>query len=479
MTRKELYTTIATSFTALAAMEEAEAVVVTPAPTPTPTPTPTPAPSNTPWDIAVTPKMTVSQTEVKPGDKEAHLKFSIDRDPWMTVRLTARVVWTAVGFDGRAMGQKYYTLTWSPGDDLDHYMTIPLSAAAKSGWSFKVQCSGAYRQSGYDREKGWEFTVRVADEPAVPNALPAQMPFHRPPLRLTLGAPTFDQDMAKIAYGAFVKPGSQAWRTTLQYGSGPANDNETGLYTSVEQYPTSNAHSREVDASGRPFVRLHTRKFRADEGRAGVMAEVDLKGEPVKSGRHFAFQASWLSGQYVDGICHKDGLWEFEAMTPDRSKAWSAHWFMGLTSDGSRRTMWPPEIDGFEHFNGTYGAWDPVRETSTTLHAGPYDSADRKIAKGTTVNLPRIGFPADIDLTKQVHKYQTLVDGNWIRTFVDGIEICTFRNILTPTGSHRQLFHPVVNVAVTAAQSDPYNVGSGDMLMYGYRYWPLDRVRVG
>lgn len=465
-----------TASRALYAVDKAiEAAAVPPVVTPPPV-TPPPTPVGNPWDIAIVPKMTVTQNEVKPGDTHVHLKFSLDRAPWMTVRLFAAVVWTAVGFDGRAMGQKVYPAVWNPGDDLDAYITIPLSAPAKLGWSFKVGCSGSHRQSGYDKEQGWEFPVTVTETPKAANALPAQMPFHRPPMRLTLGAPTFDQDMAKIEWAAIPKAGSQKWRTTLQYGSGPANGNEVGLYTSAEQYPGTDAHAKEVDASGRPFVRLRTRKFGMEGGKDKLVQEVDLGGRPMVN-KYYPYQASWLSGQFVDGVCHPDGLWEFEAISPDRRGAWAAHWFLGMTSDGSRRTMWPPEIDGFEHFNGAYGAWDPVRETSTTLHAGPYDSSQRKVAKGATVDLTRIGFPADIDLTKQVHKYQTLVDGDWIRTFVDGLEICTFRNILKPTGSHKQLFHPVVNVAVAVQSGNAYDQGSGDMLMYGYRYWPLDRVR--
>lgn len=428
-----------------------------------------------PWDIAIFPTLTISQTEIAPGADVVHLKLTLDRDPFMTVRVLLEVANDqTVGFRGADFQTpRPYLATWSPGDHLIQYVTIPIAnLGSQPGWKFRVMAPGALRQSGWSEwERGTHFDVTVTNRPTEPNRLPETLPARRPLHRLRTGRPSFDQDMSRIEWSrtGFKPDGAPVWRTSLQYGEAPANANEKGLYANALVYPGSDPHLKEVDAAGRPYVRLHTRRY------PSPVRELDLANRP--KARLLNYQASWLSGQTLAGLCHETGLWEFEFVSPDRYGAWAAHWMMGV-QDG--RTVWPPEIDVFEHFNGAYGPWNPRQETSATLHYGDFGKT-RAGARGATVNLANAGFDPQIDLTTTPHRSQCLVTEDFITIFMDGVEIVQFRHILKPIlPGDTKTFHPVVNVAVAPARNDdPYDQGSGDMLFYGYRYFPLSEVSLG
>lgn len=425
-----------------------------------------------PWDIAIPPKLSLSEAEILPGAAFVRLKLSLDRDPFMTVRVLLRVEQGhAVGFRPADFRTDLpYLALWSPGDDLVQYLTIPIrNASSQVGWRFRVTAPRTLRQSGWARaERGTHVDVKVVDQLRHPGIPPTQMPRQRPLHRLRKGLPSFDQDMERFEWSRTgLKPdGTPVWRSSLQYGDGPANANEKGLYATAETYPGSNPHLKGRDRLGRPYVRLHTRRFDRP------VRELDLAGRPMA--RSLPFQAAWLSGQTLPGLCHSTGLWEFEFVSPDRHGAWAAHWMMGVRNG---RTVWPPEIDVFEHFNGVYGPWDSRRETSAALHYGDFGRS-RAGTRGTVVNLPQAGFDAATDLTSAPHLSQCLVTDDFITIFMDGLEIVQFRHILKPIApGDTPDFHPVINVAVAPSrENDPYDQGSGDMLVYGYRYFPPSAV---
>lgn len=434
---------------------------------------PPPAPvedTSRPWDIAVLPVLTISQTEILPCAEVAHIKLTLDRDPFMTVRVKLQPAGDqAIGF--RAADFKVsepYVVTFSPGDDLTAYLSIPIkNRASQVGWKFRINVPATLRQSGWVKaDKGTHFDVVVTAAPKEPNALPAVMPRHRPMQRLALGRPAWDVPPDQWEWSRTGEGGK--WRTALQYGDGPANQpTEKGLYANAETYPGSDPHKKEVDASGRSYVRLHTRRFPAP------VAELDMSGKAT--GKYLGFQASWLSAQNIDALCAETGLWEFEYVSPSRRYAWAAFWLMGVQN---RKTVWPPEIDVFEHFNGVYGAWTAEIETSSTLHYGDFGK-DRVGALGATINLPHLGLRG-VDLTTQIHKHQCLVTADFITIFFDGVEIVQFKHILKPVkATDTKRFHPIINVAVAPADAnDAYDQGSGDMLAYGFRYFPLSEVSV-
>ncbi|ESQ83265.1 hypothetical protein AEAC466_13515 [Asticcacaulis sp. AC466] len=434
-------------------------------------------PPSYPWDVAVDPNVIISQTEIAPGATFAHIKFTLDRTPWRTVRLFFGIVnGNQTGFNTVLMAPSLpYMAMWSPGDDLDCYVSIPLTgvnANSVAGWKFQVGVTGAYGSSGFvGAEAGSSFYVNVVASPAVPNVLPGTMPFHRKPLKLQLGTASYDEDMANFTWSRLgVKPsGGSCWRTSLQYGDGPANANEKGLYANEVTYPGTDAHIKGTDSAGRPYVRMHTKRFPGSPKN-----QIDMNG--ASTANFWQYQGSWLSGQTIDALCNETGVWELEFVSPDRQYAWSAHWMMGVNPT-THATVWPPEIDVFEHFNGVYGAWDFQQQTSTTLHAGPF-GGDRKLAKGMGTLLKYMGFDGGINLNREIHKSQCHVGADYITIFIDGIEICQFQHILKPPKpTDTKLFHPILDVAVAPPSvDDAYDQGSGDMLVYGYRYYPLSQV---
>lgn len=426
-----------------------------------------------PWDIAVPPGLTIDQTEIEPGASVVHLRLTLDRDPFMTVRVLLTVVpGHRHGFDA-ADGVETdvpFLATWSPGDDLVQYVSVPVpTGESRPGWRFRIAAPASFRQSGWSgADRGRHVDVVVAASPSPPNRLPGTLPRQRALHSLRTGQASFAQEMSRMQWSRTgrARGGKAVWRTSLQYGDGPANANEKGLYANAETYPGSNPHQLVKAADGRTILRLHTRRYDAP------VRELDMEGRPRP--RSFPFQAAWLSGQTLEGLCHETGLWELEFTSPDRYGAWAAHWMMGVR-DG--RTVWPPEIDVFEHFNGVYGPWNADRDTSTALHYGEFGQG-RRGACGATVDLTRIGFPQSFNLTNAVHKSQCLISRDFITIFMDGREIVQFRHILKPVSpGDTRLFHPVISVAVAPERADdPYNERSGDMLVYGYNYYPLDQV---
>lgn len=451
-TRRELCMTIATSVAALSALEGDMLNL---------------DPQAKPWDIAVYPKLTFSQLEVLPGAEFAHIKLSLDRDPFMTVRVKLQPAGDqAVGFQAQDFETRLpYVVTFSPGDDLNAYVSIPIKdRASRDGWKFRLRVVGALRQSGWSEwERGIDLDIHVRTSPKEANVLPAEMPRHRAMQRLTLGTPSWDDPPDEWRWNRTGEGG--VFRTSLQYGDGPANQpTEKGIYANAVTYQGTNPHLKELDANGRPFVRLHTRKLSAP------IAELDLQGRPTR--KSFGFQASMLNAAKVTGLRAETGLWEFEYVSPSRHGAWAAFWMVG---NDNGNTVWPPEIDIFEHFNGAYGPWNTTQETSSALHYGDF-GRDRAGAKGATIDLLHLGMP--VNLTTEIHKHQCLITADFITIFFDGAEIVQFRHILKPVkAGDTKRFHPLINVAVAPGRAaDAYTQGSGDMLAYGLRYFPLSQV---
>lgn len=395
---------------------------------------------------------------IPPGARQAHAKVTYALPEIVsTVGLKVGVSHLgAQGFDPRkdfVVPELAYF--WRDGDDLDHWVTIDIVNPSRTvGDKFRVGLNG----SGIAGWVAWEFEVV---EGAV-NELPATMPRHRPPYRLVLPAqPTLRLDMTTVEWSESGRiDGRPVWRTRPSHGYTQSGNGETGAYLpwTEKNEPGVSPHSLQVDAEGRPYVRLHTRAL----------------DEPIALGgsRQIPHQASMLHAQQLDEWCHRRGIYSAQLLLPDRWGAWSAFWAVGRKGP-NRASMWPPEIDFLESFNGAYGAKYRPDTTSAGQHAGMHASNKREHIDGFGFDVIDAGFAKDIDFFTQIHHYTTVIEDRWITHFRDGVEYFRHLNIIEPAdGDTDWDFYPIVNVAVKT--NDAYDQGSGDMRWYGLQYYAPD-----
>lgn len=443
----------------------APAPVPEPQPAPAPAPTPAPPPlSVKPWErMKPMPKLIVADTEVPPGQRYAYVKVSASHKPESTAYVRVGVSnYSGGGFNvGNGASQRKWVpqhlVVWRPGDDADHWITIDMQGGGRVGNAVNVN----FGPRGFSSDAGVGATIRIV-EGAV-NELPAQMPHHRAPLRLDLGAatPAADLDIAGMVWSdsGFVgnvpwgTPGAvPCWRSRLAHGYTQDGNGELGVYMNDDKFPgvAVNPQSIETDAQGRDVLRLHTRR---------LAQGVSDPGRPTTS---YPFQASMVQAQTMPEWRARRGIFRAQCRTPDRLGAWSAFWLIG--------NGWPPEIDIFEHFNGAWGnGWKGNgRETSSAQHVGEHSSNQRRRVDGRTFDLVDLGF-ADVDLYNEVHDYAVLIEDDYITHFVDGIETLQHSNMLDASdGNTDWSFFPMLNVAVKPpSHTDAYDKGNGDMLVYG------------
>lgn len=405
---------------------------------------------------------------IPPGAKKAHIKLTYlaatTEKYGREVRTTARMEVTSsstgqIGFDDAAdLDVPKQSFFWRDGDDADLWVTINiLNPKIANGNRFKINFGGGGLAGSV------ATYVQVA-EGAI-NELPAMLPYHRPPYKIDLSGITATQnlDMASIewsetGYKNDLSNGKAVWRTRPSHGRDNfSNNGETGLYMDEVFDPKNSItpHSKGVDRNGRPFVRLHSDKF---------LTPVNYKG------RDFYQQAVMLQGQRISEWLHRRGIYRAQIVSPSQTGAWSAWWTIGVKLS-TKASMWPPEIDFMEHFNGAFNNPFDQYTSASGQHAGPY-GGNRQRVDSNAIYLDKLGWDSSFNLWTQIHDYVCVIDDEWVTHFIDGVETFRNRNISDPAdGNTDWAYYPVINIAVRTSNDASYNEGTKDLLWYGMQYY--------
>lgn len=408
---------------------------------------------------------TVAQTvKIPPGAKWAHIKLTYDFHEIVTTAfVSVQAINTGGGITQSSIVVPSDYQYWRPGDDKDLWVSLEIiKPSFRVGDNFKVYFVGAgVRGNG-------SCIVEVAEDAV--NALPNPLPFHRGPKKLNFsGPPAVELDINAMAWSdsgfkGNTPAGTPCWRSRLSHGYTQPGNGENGIYTNSDAFPNDalEPHSLKTDAQGRNFIRLHAAKFEKP-----ILFEGNL----------YPFQASALQGAGLQEWTHRRGLFQGQFSTPSQRGAWSAFWLVGSKNG---KTMWPPEIDCFESFNGAYGAPYTKATTSSAQHVGRHGSGKRLNQFLINQDLSRAGFGKDIDLNNNVHDYACLIEDDWITHFVDGVETVTYRNMTDPeTGATDWNFFPIINVAVRIDPSTVFTNGPEcDLRWYGLQYYRPDTVKL-
>jgi hypothetical protein len=408
---------------------------------------------------------TVSQTiKILPGAKSVHIKLTYDfHEIVSTAFVAVQVINTGGGINPSNVVAPIGYQYWRPGDDKDLWISLEITKpSSRIGDNFKVYFIGnGVRGNG-------SCIIEVAE--GAENRLPNPLPFHRAPKKLNLSSPaTVELDLGSMQWSdsGFVgnsSSGTPCWRSRLSHGYTQPGNGENGLYTNTDAFPSAaiTPHSLESDEQGREFVRLHSAKFE----------------NPVSfEGNTYPFQATALQAAGLKEWAHKRGLFRGQFSTPSQRGAWSAFWLVGVRNG---KTIWPPEIDCFESFNGAYGAPYTKASTSSAQHVGRHGSGKRSNQFLINMDLSKAGFSKDIDLNNEIHDYACLIDDIWITHFIDGIETVTYRNMTDPgDGNTDWNFFPIVNVAVRTDPSTVFTNGREcDLRWYGLQYFQPASVKL-
>lgn len=405
---------------------------------------------------------------IPPGAKQAHIKLTYlaatTEKYGHEVRTTARMEVTSsaagqIGFDDAVdLDVPKQSFFWRDGDDAELWVTINiLNPKTAAGNRFKINFGGGGLA-------GPVATYVQVAESAI-NELPAVLPYHRPPYTLDLAGvtPTQDLDMLSIewsdtGYQNDMSRGRPVWRTRPSHGRSNFSANgETGLYMDEVLDPKNSItpHSKGVDSSGRPYVRLHSAKFSV----------------PVNyMGRDFYQQAVMLQGQRVTEWLHRRGIYRAQIVSPSQPGAWSAWWSIGVKLS-TKASMWPPEIDFMEHFNGAFNNPFDQYTSASGQHAGSH-GGNRQRVDSNAIYLDKLGWDSSFNLWTQIHDYACVIDDEWVTHFIDGVETFRNRNISDAAdGNTDWAYYPVINIAVRTSNDAPYNEGTKDLLWYGMQYY--------
>ncbi len=413
-----------------------------------------------PWDrLPPRPSLSVANVSVPPGATKAHIRLVASGPIMATATATLFVSGgpsTSFNTGDGAGWAPRFAVVWRPGDSPEHWVTIDiLKPDTRIGAAFKVNIV----PEGFASAAWLSCLVTVAV--GAVNALPATMPFHRPPKRLDLrtSVPAASQCMKCIDWSdtGFVgnaASGTPCWRSRLAHGYSQPGNAEPGAYLNSDAFPAQavRPHAKEVDGHGRPFVRLHTQKLPT----------------PVQVGsEQLPYQAAVLTTQRLPQFNQRRGLWRAQIVSPDRPGAWSAFWMIGR-DPATSGAIWPPEVDIMEQFNGAYGAAYYPDTTSSCQHVGSHGTGTRAKVDGMGVRMTKLGF-ADLDFFREIHEHACIVDDDWTWYFIDGIEtFCHPTMTDREDGGTNYDFFMMLNVAVKPpAGGEAYDQGSGDMLIYG------------
>ena len=394
---------------------------------------------------------------IPPGAREAHILLTYDLPEVMhTAFVEAQVADMGAGINPANVEVPKTYLTWRPGDDRDHWLTVRIHQKVEDGDRFLVYL----KAEGF--AKGGAVIVEVAQ--GAVNQLPAEMPKHRAPRRFEpKERPAVELDIAGMewsdtGFAGNAKSGRPCWRSRLPHGYTQPGNGENGLYANTDAFPAQAIEpvSRDKDPDGRSFLRLHSARF----------------PQPVEfKGAAYPFQAAVVQAQRLDEWCHRRGTFEAEVATPSQLGAWSAFWLIGRTA--SKQPIWPPEIDCFESFNGAYGARYEPADTSSGQHVGKHGSSKRSNQLTVGYNLEKLGFPPGTNLNRQAHRYACEIGDEWITHFVDGVETVSYRNMTDDAvGRSNWGFFPIINVAVRIDDETEFAEDErSDLKLYGLRYY--------
>ena len=435
------------------------------------------------WETLSAPSVTIPTTiDVPSGQRDVYIPVTLshtDRNSvYGFIKLLSNVSGNGFNVGDNAAQRSAHTgfetvYTWSPGDDLTHYIKLSrVSSDLVAGWSFNVVLTirGA---SGSIEARA--VTVRVVAGASHP-AMPAQ--YHRPMRRLDLSQATrkntFNPSNLPMADSGFIN-GQPAWRTRLAHGYSQDGNGETGLYMNVERFPNKAETPHSYDSTENA-LRLHSTAFPESD-----RAEYD--------GRLFRQQAAVIQGQTMDAVCGADGVWRMVAKIPVRRYSWPAFWLIGRGANGATGgyTAWPPEIDILEKFNQSYGAADTPYTTTFAQHYGNAGSNNRIGNFGNEVESNKwIKDTGRMDWDYHSWAVSVVYDPvdtrkSEVTFFFDDIEVgCQILFARHQDMTTRMQFYPIANVAVRAPSSytqTQYNTddgrgNTGDMWIRDIAYYP-------
>lgn len=369
----------------------------------------------------------IDECQVPIGATLAHVKVRLNQKPANTVHASIRCL---NGDGGRADPDTTKTITFHPGGALEQTVAFNIKALAAGNTCLLYFTNEA---DGANRGKTAKITAVAG---AVNTPLPA---IPTPPRFAPMG------DLVYNATGKQVSEGG-LWLDRLAHGRTQSGNAETGYYAPGN-------HRVEGDDLILPSYR---------------MAAPYLEGTPQVA---YPFAASMLSG-LIDRpgqwpvvrpeLSFKYGSIEFEAKMPNRSGSWPALW---LLSSNKGTPQWPFEIDLFEGFYFK-SEHKPGSSLSAALHGGAQGSNVRNWSRGMfRTRMRDFGLPET--LNTEFHKFACTITPEWIEVFVDGVQVLKWANPFNSTDG----WYPLMNVAVKAAPSDPYDQGSGDMTVRRVRIW--------
>lgn len=398
----------------------------TPAPAPTPPPPPVTDPFNAGASFPALATVIIDDCEVPVGATVAHVKVRLDKETANTIYAFVRCY---NGTGGRANPDTTKTVIFRPEGPLEQTVSFDIAYMAEGNTCLLTQ---ANEPDGAKRgPSGKVIAVAGAvNEPLPP--IPAPEPF------APLGA---------LAYEATGREclESGAWLDRLAHGRTQDGNSETGYY-----HP---------DAFGIDGDDLLLKSYRLAEP-----AQVGLK--------HYPFAASIMTGLVDEGagwpkvnpdLVFKYGTIEWDVKMPNRKGSWPALWLCSVS--GNDYPQWPFEIDLFEGF---YFHWHkPGSDLSANLHFGKEGGNNRSIAPrgGMRYKMRDLGLEPTLDT--EFHKFACTVTSEWIVTHIDGVEAYRWRNPFDTTKG----FYPLMQCAVKADITDPYDTGSGDMTVRSVRIW--------
>lgn len=445
--------------------------------------TPVPVPDKAIWQILSGSTVSIpSVVEVPAGQRDIYIPVTVDKTDRQSFYATVDRLINVNGGGinvGTSAQQRNFAVgmdkiyTWSPGDDLTHYIKLTTSSTRSAGQSFKAFVKT--RGLG-DSQKGKEVIIRFVEGAQHPE-MPEQ--FHRPMRTLKLtGQPknSFNPSTVKWSDSGYDKDGKPVWRSRLAHGYSQPGNGETGLY--------QNDH---IKSDGQPLFPRADKPISYDSTEDAIRLHTFAypDGNPVIfEGSAFKNQAAVIQGQNLTDVCGEDGVWRAVIKSTNRQYAWPAFWLTGVgyASNGTTWAKWPPEIDIFEHFNGSWGASDTNYTTTFGQHYGNQNSGNRLGAFGNEVEVNR-WFPDTTPLHTDYHSYACSVvyDPNdttksEVTFFFDDKEIgCQVLYARHEDLTKRVPFMPIVNVAVRqiAGTADSYNNDiSGDILVRDVSYYP-------
>lgn len=371
--------------------------------------------------------VSIDECEVPPGATVAHVTVRLDRETANTVHAFVRCY---NGKGGRANPDATKAVTFQPGGALVQTVTFKVAQMAEGNTCLLTQANDP---DGGKRGASAKITALAG---AVNTPLPA-MP--TPAKFNPLGDLVYDATGKQVAEGGL-------WLDRLAHGRTQIGNAETGYYA-------PNNHRVEGDD-------LVLQSYR--------LPEPHLEGTPQIS---YPFAASTLTG-----LIERPGKWpvvrpelsfkygsiEFEAKMPNRKGSWPALW---LLSHQGGAPKWPFEIDLFEgfYYNNSHR---PGSSLSANLHGGAEGSSQRTWTRSMFhARMRDFGLPETLD--SDFHTFACTVTPETIRVFVDGLLTMEWANPFTSTDG----WYPIMNVAVKAANADPYDQGSGDMTVRRVRIW--------